>query len=261
MPTKLTPQGWVRVPAPAPRKRSTNVDPVQALRGSLAYFSCQPLPPSSKVPVNKPEFPYDLSASPEKLKQQAQSQMMMEERNRTISAPQPRLDILDEGDEVEAEVKAEVEVADQKSRSSRSNNSIRSASPPPPPKSHRSLKSHRREYHQDDSHSVSSSSSSSKSSSSSTSSHSSRSSSRSSSSSIRSYRRHRTVAPIPQPVIIYQTPAPPPQPWGPAGCHSYGCHHSDMYASRPQPPPPPPPPTSRRSMSTSWYNATTPLHL
>ncbi|KAJ9499321.1 hypothetical protein H2202_004904 [Exophiala xenobiotica] len=86
MPTILTPQGWVKVAAPPPRRKKTvTLDPTAALKGPLAYFSCQPLPASKKEPVNRPQYPYDLSASPEKLQRQSATKAG---KNRTISAPQ-----------------------------------------------------------------------------------------------------------------------------------------------------------------------------
>lgn len=218
MPTVLTPKGWVKV-APAPRKKKKQVrpDPVEALKGPLAYFSCQPLPSIKKESFNRPEFPYDLSVSPEKLQREAQAGRLAKigSKNRTISAPQPGLYVDRHGD-WDDEI-------DRRSHSTRS--STRSISPPPKP-----LRSHRSSNPQWRPNSPSPSQ--------------------------RSYPRHRPVDAVPPPVVVYQTPsAPPPS----APRHTSGSGYRNYY-------PPggyerPPPPMNARSMSYSWYNATTPLDL
>ncbi|KIX00608.1 uncharacterized protein Z518_09673 [Rhinocladiella mackenziei CBS 650.93] len=216
MPTILTPQGWVKV-SQIPGKRPANHDPAEALKGPLAYFSCQPLP-SSKVPNgarNKPQFPYDLSASPEKLKRQSHARIGG--KNRNISAPQPRLEDDDEDED-----------ADRKSHSSRSSLSTRSVSPAPElPRSHHSSKSRHQCSHDEG-----------------------RSKSGSSRSPHRSYSHHPPIETNPQPVVAHSS--------GPGQYHprnSYNNYSPPGSFQRP------PPPTNARSMSYSWYNATTPLNL
>ncbi|OAL39583.1 L-galactose dehydrogenase [Fonsecaea nubica] len=113
MPTILTPQGWVKVAPPPPRKRPVNHDPKAVFRGPLAYLACQR---SKPPPLNiggggnikgRAEFPYDLSASPEKLRRQGEVNARSK-ADRSVSAPvmhgglHPRDDDYDDyDDEVE----------------------------------------------------------------------------------------------------------------------------------------------------------------
>ncbi|KIW61357.1 hypothetical protein PV05_01488 [Exophiala xenobiotica] len=216
MPTVLTPQGWVKV-APTPRKKTVTIDPAVALKGPLAYFSCQPLPSTRKEPVNRPQYPYDLSASPEKLQRQSATKANVAGKNRTISAPQI--------------IAHEREYHDDEyeERQSQFSHSSRSASPPPPAhtKSHKSPRS-RKPRHDEDSTS-------------------------SSSGSTRSYPRHRPVQAAARPTTMNHHPSMPP-----GGYYGHNGYHSapglGMYDRQP-------PPSNARSMSYSWYNATTPLNM
>jgi hypothetical protein len=227
MPTVLTPQGWVKT-APAPRKRKpASYDPKAALRGPLAYLACQPSPPALNVgkgtPKGKAPFPYDLSASPDKLKRQGEIA-----GSRTVSAP-IMSGALHHDDDVVSEPEDEIVRPSKSDRKSKSRSS-------------------RRDHH-DDNHSVASSSSSSSS------------SSRSSAPSSRSYTRHRP----PPPVEARPHPTPP----APAPRNHYYSTPAPRYDQYMAPPPVqmpthmpmPMPPSSGRSMSYSWYNATTPLNL
>ncbi|EXJ88776.1 hypothetical protein A1O3_01840 [Capronia epimyces CBS 606.96] len=221
MPTILTPQGWVKVAPVVQKKRPAKSDPAEAFKGTLAYFSCQQLPSKTQDSYNRTQFPYDLSASPEKLKRQglAQTQAKIGGKNRTVSTPQPQPGFQVDGDEDWDGV------IDRRSHSTRS--STRSISPPP--KSARSQRSSNpRPAHR----------------------------SHSPSPSHRTSSRNQPVESVPPPVIVYHTPSAP-HPSGPRRSpetryHNYypagGIEH-------------PPPPTSARSMSYSWYNATTPLNL
>ncbi|EXJ94858.1 hypothetical protein A1O1_03256 [Capronia coronata CBS 617.96] len=220
MPTVLTPQGWVKVAAAPRKKKVTTYDPAEALKGPLAYFSCQPLPSGKKDSFSRPQFPYDLSASPEKLQRQAhaKTQAKIGGKNRTISAPQPGL-YVDRDDDSDDD-------SDRKSHSTQS--SSRSTSPPS--KMNRSQRSSKPG-------------------------HANRSGSPSPSH--RSAPRHRPVEAVPPPVVVYHT-SPASNPSAPR--HSSSTGYQNYYYStggieRP------PPPTNARSMSYSWYNATTPLNL
>lgn len=215
MPTILTPQGWVKV-APAPRrKKPVKSDPAVALKGPLAYFSCQPLPPSKKT-TNRPQYPYDLSASPEKLERQSKNHARMGGNSRTVSAPHPNVHVYDYSDQ-----------EDIRGRQSESSGSTRSVTPPPrSPRSHRPSRSQRHEHHY--SHSPGATAPS-----------------------TRSYTRHRPVEPAPRPTSAYH----PPPHGGPLNHSPYDNYPAPGSFERP------PPPTNARSMSYSWYNATTPLNL
>ncbi|KAL6252368.1 hypothetical protein RBB50_000086 [Rhinocladiella similis] len=224
MPTILTPQGWVKV-ASTPRKKMVKSDPTSALKGPLAYFSCQPLPSSKKEPISRPEFPYDLSASPEKLKHQGEGKAKIAGKNRIISAPQ--LPIYDQDD-----------IEDNRRRYDNyeaEDNWASGGGPPPSPSKHGKPPHSRKERsRRDDDLSSSSSASSGR--------------------STKSYPRHRPVEAAPRPASMYHRPPQPPQ----GGYYGYNDY--------PQPPRPtvydrPPPPSNARSMSYSWYNATTPLNL
>jgi len=265
MPTVLTPQGWVKV-AESPNKRRTvaAVDPADALKGPLAYFSCKRSPPKvfpgvlhlpagvtggGKHSTPKEAFPYDLNASPEKLRAQALERIKMGGKNRTVSAPVPEMH-LDEPYQSEEEEEVMIE-----------HRSSRHKTPSPPPSPTRSSRHHgsqsskhshhhhhhhhkHRSHHHDDVSSVSSGST--------------RSSSSSYSSSSRSHRSHERSRPtqtVPQaPLIMYTAGPPPPMPAGP---RYYPAYDIPSPAHRP----PPPSTGSARSMSYSWYNATTPLNL
>ncbi|KIW11515.1 hypothetical protein PV08_10816 [Exophiala spinifera] len=235
MPTILTPQGWVKV-APAPRKKVVKSDPTSALRGPLAYFSCQQLPSSKKEPISRPQYPYDLSASPEKLKHQGEGKAKIAGKNRVISAPQLTTydqDDIDGGDGRYKNYEAEGHWA--------GGGGGELSPPSSPSRKHHHKTSHSRKERprQDDDVSSSSSGSS------------------TSGRSTKSYTRQRPVEAAPRPAsTTYHRPPQPPQ-----GGY-YG--HNDYYS----PPPPrptvydrPPPPSNARSMSYSWYNATTPLNL
>lgn len=225
MPTILTPQGWVKV-APTPRKRAAiNHDPAAAFRGPLAYFSCQPSKVASNGTKSKglaAAFPYDLSASPEKLKRHGE--MNARRDNRAVSAPVHRVDYDDEDDEDDEE----------QSSSESSSPSMRSASPPP--QVHGKLKSksqsksssrHHSHHHGDEDNKSTSSSNSSK-----------------------SYTRQRPLE------ATHHTSVYPNSyhnhTHSPTRAYHQQNHH--QYAL-------PAPPTTARSMSYSWYNATTPLNL
>ena len=239
MPTILTPQGWVKV-APAARKKTANSNPKAAFRGPLAYLACQPQTPTLNVGGNikgKAPFPYDLSASPEKLKRQSQANVMA---NRTVSEPVMHGALHDE-DEYDVEVIEPERVV-----------------VPPPPRSEvlpRSKPKSRssRHHHDDDNRSVASSSSRSSTTSST--------SSRSSLPSDRSYNRHRPVESRPRP-----PPAPSDDHYSSAPRYDHRFApppqivHVPMPVPMPMPMPMPLPPSSGRSLSYSWYNATTPLN-
>jgi len=228
MPTILTPQGWVKVSPPARPKRQVKADPKATLRGPLAYLSCQPsrsaaIAAGAAQMKGKDSFPYDLSASPEKLRRQGHANA----GNRIVSAPVMHgalhhdEDYLDEG---------EVNV--------------------PATAARRAMKKSRTPRHlDDDNHSIASSSSS----------------STSSAPSQKSYTRHR---PIPAPVEAQARPRQPSVAPAPAPReHYYSAPRYERYAQRPPMPPMsmpmmmPPSSASGRSMSYSWYNATTPLDL
>lgn len=215
MPTVLTPQGWVKV-APAPRKKAAVSNPKVTLRGPLAYLACQPQAPTVNVGAGvkgKAPFPYDLSASPEKLKRQNHANI-----NRTVSAPVMR-GALHNDDDYDVEI-----VEPRGPRSKPSNSEIEP----------RSKHKHRRpRHHDDDNHSVASSGSSS--------------SSGSSNPSDRSYNRRRPVEARPRPT----------------NDHYYSPPRHDQHFAPPHVVhvPMPMPPSNGRSLSYSWYNATTPLNL
>ncbi|KAJ9603938.1 hypothetical protein H2200_011460 [Cladophialophora chaetospira] len=214
MPTVLTPQGWVKV-APAPRKKQTVANPKAALRGPLAYLACQPQPPTVNVGgggvKGKAPFPYDLSATPEKLKRQNHANI-----NRTVSEPVMHGSLHNEED-YDNEILEPERVTSKSPSGPRSKTKHRSSRP-----------------NDDDNHSVASSSSS------------------TSSRSGQSYARHRPP--------VEARPRPPP-----AGSNDY--YSVPRYDQRFAPPPQvmhvpmPMPPSSGRSMSYSWYNATTPLNM
>jgi hypothetical protein len=262
MPTILTPQGWVKVAESPTKRRTIAVDPADALKGPLAYFSCKRSPPKvypgvlqlptgvtggGKRSTSREAFPYDLNASPEKLRAQGRGlhssqveKVKIGGKNRTVSAPVPEMHI-EENDPYYSE---------KEQHRSRHGHSPPS-SPSPVAASHSSRHheskhskhhhhKHRSHRHHDDVSSVSSGSTSSS----------------SSSSSYRSHHSHERARPIqaaPQPPIIMYTTAPPlPAPSGPR----YYNYESPRHAH-----PPPPSTGSARSMSYSWYNATTPLNL
>ncbi|ETI24790.1 hypothetical protein G647_04160 [Cladophialophora carrionii CBS 160.54] len=245
MPTILTPQGWVKVAPPPPRKKQPVSNPKAALRGPLAYLACQPQAPTlnvggGNVSKGKAPFPYDLSASPEALKRQSQA-------SRTVSAPVMHGALRPSGeDENENEI-----------RNVRPEMETRL--PPPPGSIPKSRSRSSRHHHDDDDRSVASSGSnlSSPSSSSSKSS----ASSRSSAPSVKSYTRRRPVEARPA-----GHPHPHPQP--PAGPRDY-FYPAPRYEHQFAPPPTPqvvhvPMPmgmSNGRSLSYSWYNATTPLNI
>jgi hypothetical protein len=210
MPTILTPQGWVKVNPPA-RKRVVTQDPKVALRGPLAYLACQQSR-SPNIPMpnikGKSPFPYDLSASPEKLKRQNHNNAQ-----RTVSAPVMHGALHPSDDEEEPDY----DIEDRKSRSEKPR-------PKKPPQ-------------QDDAGSVASSSSNSS----------------STASSSKSYTRHR-------PVDSHARPRPPPAPRQYYSAPRYD-HYPPPPVHMPMPMPMPMPPTSGRSLTYSWYNATTPLNI
>jgi hypothetical protein len=220
MPTILTPQGWVKV-APAKRKKPTNYDHKTALRGPLAYLACQPQAPGFDAgggAKGKTPFPYDLSASPEKLKRQTHANA--QKASRTVSAPVMRgaLPLNDEDDYIsEPEIEIRAPRSKPKTRSSR--------------------------HHEVHGHSAASSSSSS--------------SSHSSAPSSKSYNRHRPVEMAPHPAPATRSD------------HPYSVPRYNHYTGHPPPAqmpvhmsmPMPMPPINGRSLSYSWYNATTPLDL
>ncbi|KAJ9637995.1 hypothetical protein H2204_004585 [Knufia peltigerae] len=233
MPTILTPQGWVKVAAPKPRKKVVNPDPTSAFKGPLAYFSCQPLPSSKKEPIsNRPQFPYDLSASPEKLRHQGEGKAKIAGKNRIISAPQ--LPIYDQDDGYEAA---------EEDHSARGGGVASPSSSLSAARRHKTSPRSRKEPPSRQYDDLSSSSSGSSGGGRST----------------KSYSRHRPVEAAPRPASMYHHRPPPPQP--PA--------HGGYYGYNDYPPPPPrpsvyerpTPPSNARSMSYSWYNATTPLNL
>lgn len=253
MPTILTPHGWVKVAAPPPRRRLITPEEraerqAEALRnGPLAYFAGRLEKPEKHIPVgnipgitNRPKeaFPYDLNLSPEKLKRanEIRASESMSVKYRTVSEPVP----------VNIEVRVPREVDE----------------PAPGP-----LLSLPKSIHEEDTKSVSSRSS-----------RSSKTSSTRSESPSRSYHRHRHhspsrhsryqhrersrsreryTSPYPErPVTFYHTQPPMYHP-PPHAAPGYGYYNA---------PPPsgydrPPPPSSAKSMSSSWYNATTPLNL
>lgn len=262
MPTILTPQGWVKVAESPTKRRTVAVDPADALKGPLEYFSCRRSPPKAfpgvlhlpagatggrKHSSSREAFPYDLNASPEKLRAQGRGNHISSQvekvkiggKNRTVSAPVPQMHVK-ENDPYYSE-------AEEQHRSRHRH------SPPPSPSAIRSSRhheskhskhhhdKHRSHRHHDDMSSASSGSTCSS----------------SSSSSYRSHRSHERTRPIqaaPQPPIIMYTTAPPaPAPSGP---RYYNYDSSPRHAHQP-----PPSTGSARSMSYNWYNATTPLNL
>lgn len=263
MPTILTPQGWVKVAELPNKRRTVAADPADALKGPLAYFSCKRSPPKvfpgvlhlpagvtggGKHSTPKEAFPYDLNASPEKLRAQGQinhgsqvEKVKIGGKNRTVSAPVPEMHI--EEHDHHPYHSEEEEVVEH--RSSRHKHSSPPASPTRSSRHHESKSSRHHKHrshnrHHDDMSSVSSGSTR---------------SSSSSSSSYRSHRSHERARPVqaaPQaPIIMYAAGPPPP----PAGSHYYTSYDSPAHR------PPPPSTGSARSMSYSWYNATTPLNL
>lgn len=209
--------------APAPRKKAVSRrDPADAFKGTLAYFSGRTLSPTKKHASDRPQFPYDLSASPEALRQQSRNMAKIAGKHRTISAPQPRL-YGHYGDELEDEVE----------QTSHSSLSSRSMSPPrtPMPRSHRSSSSrHDTHSHRHDDRLYSP---------------------KSTSHSSRARSQHHPVESVPRPTRDYR---PPPQS-EPRRYTSYDYPAPRGSFERP------PPPTSARNMSYSWFNATTPLNL
>ena len=258
MPTILTPQGWVKVAAPAPRRRTVAIDPVEALKGPLAYFSCKRAPPKvipgavvggSGAKRSPEAYPYDLDASPERLRAQGRArsdgdaQIRIGGKYRTVSAPVPV-------PEMEMDEERE-EPFDRRIHSHRGTLSS------PKQKKKRHASSHTHSFsggRYDDGSSLSSGSSLGSSSSS------------LGSSSTRSHdhhRRHhhssRPVDPTPTPTSMYtphssfhRSPAPQ-QPYRRSGYY-------DNY-TRPPSQPAPPSSASGRGMSYNWYNATTPLNI
>lgn len=247
MPTKLTPQGWVKT-APAPRKKQAIQNPKALFRGPLAYLACQPQAPALNVGGNtggvkgKAPFPYDLSASPEKLRRLGQ------EAGRTVSAPVMHGGLhLDDDDLHEAEVERGLSPSKSETHSKHKSRSSGTSS-----RHHHDDDHHHRHHHHHrrdhDNHSVASSTSSGSSS-----------SSRSSGApSDRSYTRHR-------PPVDARPPPPPP------ANHYYAPAPAGPRYEQYMAPPPvvqmpmhmhmPMPPSSGRSLSYSWYNATTPLNI
>ncbi|KAK4937563.1 hypothetical protein LTR10_021855 [Elasticomyces elasticus] len=171
MPTILTPQGWVKVAAPAPRpKKRVKYDPARALKGPLSYFSCQPLPPSpSKQTIDRPQYPYDLDAPPEKMERQSKTPR----QSRAVSAPHQEIQYIDEEDYLEQLGLQGRLTGSESSRSSRS------VTPPPPPRSRVSHLPSRSQRH-DDQHTTSQSA--------------------------MSYTRHRPVDAAPRPTSAYHSP-------------------------------------------------------
>ncbi|KAH0846033.1 hypothetical protein FOPE_12256 [Fonsecaea pedrosoi] len=299
MPTILTPQGWVKVAPPPPRKRPVNHDPKAVFRGPLAYLACQR---SKPPPLNiggggnvkgRAEFPYDLSASPEKLRRQGEVNARSK-ADRSVSAPvmhgglHPRDDDYDEYDDEVEDIPAP-EVQRRRPRTPKSIEQPKPKSKSSPQSQSRSSQHH--SHHHNDrperrSHTSShsrapSSPSSSSTSSSSASSRSSAPSSRSSASSVSS--AHSTKS--------YHRPAPPGhsrRPSVPAAAPAANPYYSmprydhypappgsmpmpmpiPMHVPMPMPAVPAAQPVSSgkgsggaRSLSYSWYNATTPLKL
>ncbi|KEF62731.1 uncharacterized protein A1O9_00704 [Exophiala aquamarina CBS 119918] len=259
MPTILTPQGWVKVAESPTKRRTIAADPSDALKGPLAYFSCKRSPPKvypgvlhlptgatgGKHSGPKEAFPYDLNASPEKLRAQGRinhssqvEKVKIGGKNRTVSAPVHHDPYYSEEEGEEEEV--------MEHRSSRHKHSSPPASPTRSSRHHESRPGkhhkHRSHNYHDDMSSVSSGSTTSSSSYS------------SSSRSHRSHERARPVQAAPQtPIIMYAAGPPPP----PADPRYYDNYDIPSHAHRP----PPPSTGSARSMSYSWYNATTPLNL
>lgn len=294
MPTILTPQGWVKVAESPTKRRTVAVDPAEGLKGPLEYFSCKRSPPkvfpgvlhlptggknTGAVKGPREAFPYDLNASPEKLRAQGRlkhnsqvEKVKIGGKNRTVSAPVPGMHV-DDYDDAHAyysdeDGAAEAGAVVHTSRSSRRRQPpARTSSPSPSPtpaavaaaraasttsRSSRPVdsdsKPHRhhhksRHHHHDDASSVSSRSTA------------------SSTSSYRSHHSHERARPVqaaaPPPIIMYAT-GPPPMP------QSY---YNSPYDSGPRHAHARAPPStggssaSGRSMSYSWYNATTPLNL
>ncbi|OCT52815.1 hypothetical protein CLCR_10718 [Cladophialophora carrionii] len=255
MPTILTPQGWVKVaPPPPPRKKQPVSNPKAALRGPLAYLACQPQAPTlnvggGNVSKGKAPFPYDLSASPEALKRQSQA-------SRTVSAPVMHGALRPNGED---ENEYEYEIRNVRPE-------IETRLPPPPGSMPKSRSRSSRHHHDDDGRSVASSGSN-LSSPSSASSKSSAASSRSSAPSVKSYTRHRPVEARP-PSHPHPHPQPQPQPQPPAGPRDYfypAPRYEHPFAPSPTPQivhvPMPMGMSNGRSLSYSWYNATTPLNI
>ncbi|KIX94966.1 uncharacterized protein Z520_09276 [Fonsecaea multimorphosa CBS 102226] len=256
MPTILTPQGWVKVAPPPPRKRAVNHDPAAALRGPLAYLACQRSPPKINVGgggnvKGRADYPYDLSASPEKLRRQGEANAHAK-AERSFSAPimHGGLHPSDHDDDMHEFLGPEMR-----------------SPPPPSPKSKaksrsspKSRTSSRQHHDNDDRHShVSASSSSSSSSRSSAASSRSSASSVSSAPSTKSYHR-------PAPPAGVQARRPPSMPSAEPRAPYYSMPRYDHYGTMPPPmhPASMSQPMSRgnaRSLSYSWYNATTPLSL
>ena len=268
MPTVLTPHGWVKVAA-TPRKRTVAVDPAEALKGPLNYLSCRRSPPkvlpgiihlppglTGGVKPSREAYPYDLDASPERLRAQGRvrsddhHQIQIGGKNRTVSAPVP--DVLVVEDEVE-----EIRPSKHGSSSSSSSSSHSSRHKHRSPSSHSHSHSHHRH---DDAASVASGSSGSSCSSC---------SSTSSAPTVRSHHRHRTsnLAPEPAaaPVRAHHHAPAHPEPQHRHHRHDYhsGSRRSGYYDNYTSTPALPPPPSSAsgRSLSYSWYNATTPLNI
>ncbi|KAK5057886.1 hypothetical protein LTR84_011887 [Exophiala bonariae] len=292
MPTILTAQGWVKVAESPTKRRTVAIDPAENLKGPLAYFSCKRTPPkvfpgvlhlptggkgTGAVKGPREAFPYDLNASPEKLRAQGRlkhnsqiDKVKIGGKNRTVSAPMPVMH-MDDCDDAHAYYSDEDGAAEAGAvvpppRSSRRRESpVRSSSPSPssaaiaaaraatnnprssrhtdddskPHSRHHHHKS-RHHHHHDDASSVSSRSTA---------------SSTSSYHSHHSHERARPVQAAPQPIIMYAT-APPPMP---------SSYYNNPYDSGPRHAHARAPPStggsSARSMSYSWYNATTPLNL
>ncbi|EXJ60377.1 hypothetical protein A1O7_04529 [Cladophialophora yegresii CBS 114405] len=245
MPTILTPQGWVKVAPPPPRKKQPVSNPRAALRGPLAYLACQAQAPTLNVKGGnvskgaKAPFPYDLSASPEALKRQSQA-------SRTVSAPVMHGALRPGEDEIDTE--------------------IRNVSPSPEskPKSKSRNSRHHHHHNDDDGQSVVSSGSNLSSTSGSSSSSKSSASSRSSAPSVKSYTRHRPVEVRPPPHAESQPPAGPRDYFYPAAPR-YEHQHHFAHPPAPQvvhvPIPMGTGVSNGRSLSYSWYNATTPLNI
>lgn len=241
MPTILTPQGWVKV-APAPRKRQPPADPKVSLRGPLAYLACQRERPSLNVPGpkgGKNPFPYDLSANPENLRRQG----LAKSGDRSVSTPAVMHGALGLNDDEEPAAPEPEIIEIAPSRAAPQSESASKSK-------HRSKSSrhhHHRHHHDDDNHSVSSSGSGSTTSSSSSAS--------SSAPSSRSYTRHRPpveARPRPNSQHNYYN-QPPPMAGGYNPYLAPPPVHMHMPMAMP--------PSSGRSLSYSWYNATTPLNL
>lgn len=288
MPTVLTPQGWVKVADTPKKRRTVAVDPAENLKGPLAYFSCKRTPPKVfpgvlHVPAGgkgrgsgpREAFPYDLNASPEKLRAQGRlkqhsqlDNVKIGGKNRTVSAPVRGMHMDDYDDRYayysDEDGAAEAGAVIPAPRSPRRRHAQSPPSSPSPSRvavaaavaaatnarsssrytdsdsKHQQRHHHHhhksRHHHYDDSSSISSSSTS--------------------SSSYRSHQSHERARPVhaaPQPPVIMYATAPPPMPSGPRSYYNSPFDSGPRHA--------PPSSASGRSMSYSWYNATTPLNL